>query len=86
MANKFSILEGKELNLDCIEGRFAAFAKLPYAITLRLSQPIAEDGYGVITVDGIEIPKGIQFLMDMMVKMHCLMVPVGSVAKEYGKE
>ena len=86
MGNKISILEGKELNLDCIEGRFAAFAKHPYAITLRLSQPIAEDGYGVITVDGVEIPKGTQFLMDVVIKMNCLMVPVGSVAREYGKE
>ena len=86
MGNKISILEGKELNLDCIEGRFAAFAKHPYAVTLRLSQPIAEDGYGVITVDGVEIPKGTQFLMDVVIKMNCLMVPVGSVAREYGKE
>ena len=86
MGNKISILEGKELNLDCIEGRFAAFAKMPYAVTLRLSQPISEDGYGVITVDGVEIPKGVQFLMDVVVKMNCLMVPVGSVAREYGKE
>ena len=86
MGNKISILEGKELNLDCIEGRFAAFAKHPYAVTLRLSQPIAEDGYGVITVDGVEVPKGTQFLMDVVIKMNCLMVPVGSVAREYGKE
>lgn len=86
MGNKFSILDGKQLNIDQIEGRFAAFAKLPYAVTLRLSQPIAEDGYGTITVDGVEIPRGTQFLMDMVVKMHCLMVPVGSVAREYGKE
>lgn len=86
MGNKFSILDGKKLNLDCIEGRFAAFAKVPYAVTLRLSQPIAEDGYGTITVDGVEIPRGTQFLMDMMVKVHCLMVPVGSVARGYGKE
>lgn len=86
MGNKFSILDGKELNIDCIEGRFAAFAKHPYAVTLRLSQPIAEDGYGVVTVDGVEVPKGTQFLMDVMVKMHCLMVPVGSVAREYNKE
>ena len=86
MGNKISILDGRELNIDQIEGRFAAFAKVPYAVTLRLSQPIAEDGYGVITVDGMEVPKGTQFLMDMIVKMNCLMVPVGSVAREYGKE
>lgn len=84
--NRFSILEGKELNLDCVEGRFAAFAKVPYSVTLRLSQPLAEDGYGTIAVNGIPIPEGTQFLMDQMIKMHCLMVPVGSVAKEYGKE
>lgn len=52
-------------------------------MTLRLSQPIAEDGYGTITVEGVEIPRGTQFLMDVVVKMHCLMVPVGSVAREY---
>ena len=86
MGNKITILEGKELNLDCIEGRFAAFAKHPYAVILRLSQPIAEDGYGVITVDGVEIPKGTQFLMNVVIKMNCLMVPVGSVVREYGKE
>lgn len=86
MKNKFSILDGKELNLDQIEGRFAAFAKLPYAVTLRLTRPLAEDGYGVITVDGVEIPKGIQFKMDVVMKMDCLMVSVGSVVREYGKE
>ena len=86
MGNKITILEGKQLDIDRIEGRFAAFEKVPYSVTLRLSQPVAEDGYGVITVNGIEIPKGKQFLMDVIVKMHCLMVPVGSVAREYGKE
>ena len=86
MGNKISILEGKEFNLDCIEGRFAAFEKVPYSVTLRLSKPVAEDGYGRITVDGVEVPKGKPFLMDMMVKMNCLMVPVGSVVKEYGRE
>lgn len=86
MSNRISILDGKNLNIDRIEGRFAAFERLPYAITLRLSKPIAEDGYGVITVDGVEIPRGKQFLMDMIIKSHCLMVPVGSVAREYGKE
>ena len=58
MGNKISIIEGKNFNLDCVEGRYAAFEKVPYAVTLRLSQPIAEDGYGVITVDGVEVPKG----------------------------
>lgn len=86
MKNKISILDGKTMNLDQIEGRFAAFERLPYAITLRLSKPIAEDGYGSITVDDIEVPKGKQFKMDVVVNLNCLMVPVGSVVKEYDKE
>lgn len=86
MGNKISILEGKQLDLDRIEGRFAAFAKVPYSVTLRLNKPLAKDGYGTITVNGIAVPKGTAFLMDVMIKMHCLMVPVGSVAQEYGKE
>ena len=86
MANHISIMDGKNLNLDQIEGRFAAFERVPFAVTLRLSKPLAEDGYGVITVNGVQVPKGKQFLMDMIVKSHCLMVPVGSVAREYGAE
>lgn len=86
MGNRISILDGKNLNLDQIEGRFAAFAKVPYPVTLKLSKPLAPDGYGVITVNDVIVPKGTEFLMDVVVKMHCLMVPVGSVAREYGKE
>lgn len=86
MSNRFSIMDGKQLNLDRIEGRFAAFERVPYAVTLRMNKPLAEDGYGVITVDGVEVPRGKPFLMDMIVKSHCLMVPVGSVAREYGRE
>lgn len=86
MGNKFSILDGKQLNIDQIEGRFAAFEKVPYAVTLRLTKPVADDGYGIVTVNGIQVPKGKQFEMDMFMKTYCLMVPVGSVAREYGKE
>lgn len=38
MGNKISILDGKQLNIDQIEGRFAAFEKVPYALTLRWSR------------------------------------------------
>lgn len=86
MSNRISIIDGKNLNLDQIEGRFVAFERIPYAVTLRLSKALAEDGYGIITVDGVEVPKGKSFFMDMIVKSHCLMVPVGSVAREYGRE
>lgn len=61
MSNRISIIDGKNLNLDQIEGRFAAFERVPYAVTLRLSKALAEDGYGIITVDGVEVPKGKSF-------------------------
>ena len=86
MSNRFSIIDGKKLNIDQIEGRFAAFERVPYAVTLRLSKPLAEDGYGVITVNGTVVPQGKSFFMDMIIKCHCLMVPVGSAAREYGKK
>lgn len=86
MGNRISIMDGKNFNLDCIEGKFAAFEKVPYAVTLRLSKPIAKDGYGTITVNGTEVPKGKQFKMNVMGETNCLMVPVGSVVYEYSTE
>ena len=85
--NKISIQDGKMLNLDQMQGRMTAFERMEHPVTLRLSQPLAEDGYGRITVDGIEIPKGKEFLMDAMgFSFPCLTVPVGSVAREYDRE
>lgn len=86
MGNKISIMDGKDFNLDCIEGRFAAFEKVPYAVTLRLSQPIAEDGYGIISINGTKLPKGKQFTMNVFKETYCLMVSVGSVVQEYNTE
>ncbi|MCM1124433.1 MAG: glycoside hydrolase family 3 C-terminal domain-containing protein [Eubacterium sp.] len=81
----FSLMD-KNLNLDQIEGKYSAFAKVPYAIPVRMSKPLAPNGYGRVTVDGIEISRGKTFLIDVMVKTNCLLIPVGEVAKEYGKE
>ena len=85
MKASFSLLENK-VNLDQIEGKYSAFAKMPYALAVRLSKPLAENSYGKVTVDGQEVSKGVSFFMDVMVKMHCMLVPVGEVAREYGKE
>lgn len=86
MKAKMSISDGKILNIDKIQGRYTAFERMEWPLTLRLSQPIAEDGYGKITVNGVEIPKGKQFHMNVIVSMDLLTVPVGSVANEYDKE
>ncbi len=81
----FSLM-GKTLNLDQIEGKYSAFAKVPYALTLRTSKPLAEDGYGVALVDGVVVSQGVGFLMDSIIKLNCLMIPVGEVANEYDRE
>ena len=81
----FSLME-KKLNLDQIEGKYSAFAKVPYALPVRLSKPLAENGHGTITVNGQPVSKGTCFFMDVVIKMHCMLVPVGEVATEYGKE
>ncbi len=81
----FSLME-KTINLDRIEGKFAAFAKAFYAIPVRLSKPIAEDGHGIAAVNGIPVSRGVTFHMDMIVSMDVLMVSVGEAAWEYGRE
>lgn len=85
MKASFSLIE-KNVNLDQIEGRYSAFVKVPYALPVRLSKPLAENGHGTITVNGQPVSKGTCFFMDVMVKMHCMLVPVGEVATQYGKE
>ena len=81
----FSLME-KKINLDQIEGKYSAFAKVPYALPVRLSKPLAENGHGKIMVNGQLVSKGTCFFMDVVVKMNCMLVPVGEVAQEYGKE
>ena len=85
--NKISLFDGKKLDLDQMQGRLTAFERMEHPVTLRLSKPLAGNGYGKITVNGIEIPKGKEFEMEAMgFSMHCLTVPVGSVAREYDTE
>ncbi len=76
----------KTLDLQQIEGKYSAFTKCAYALPVRLSHRIAEDGYGTVTVDGIEISRGKQFFMDSIVKMNAMLIPVGEVAREYDRE
>lgn len=77
----------RTLNLDEIEGKYSAFAKAPLAIPIKLSKPIAPDGFGIAAVNGIPVPKPVPFLMESpMAKFPCILVSVGSVALEYDKE
>ncbi len=85
MKASFTLMD-KKLNLDQIEGKYSAFAKVPYAIPVRMSKPLAENGYGKVTVDGIEVSKGKCFFMDVVIKMHCILIPVGEVAHEYDRD
>ncbi len=82
---KFTLMQRK-LNLEQIEGKYSAFAKCHYALPVRLSKPLAKDGYGKVTVDGIEISRGKTFFMDTVIKMHMMLIPVGEVAREFDKE
>lgn len=82
---KFTLMQ-KTVNLEQIEGKYSAFAKCHYALPVRMSKPLAKDGYGKVTVDGIEISRGKTFFMDTILKMHCMLIPVGDVAREFDKE
>ncbi len=82
---KFSPMS-KTLNLEIIDGKMNSFARIPYGLEIRMSQPLAEDGYGTVTVDGIPISRGKTFHMNMVMEMDILYVPAGEVAREYGKK
>ncbi len=81
----FTLMQ-KTLNLEQIEGKYSAFAKCHYALPVRMSKPLAKDGYGRVYVDGIEISRGRTFFMDMILKTHCMLIPVGDVAREFDRE
>ena len=81
----FTLMQ-KTLNLEQIEGKYSAFAKCHYALPVRMSKPLAKDGYGKVCVDGIEISQGKTFFMDTVIKMHMMLIPVGEVAREFDKE
>ena len=81
----FTLMQ-KTLNLEQIEGKYSAFAKCHYALPVRMSKPLAKDGYGKVCVDGIEISQGKTFFMDTVIKMHMMLIPVGEVAREFGRE
>ena len=51
-----------------------------------MNKPLAEDGYGVVRVNGVEISKGKTFTMEVVGTMHAMLVPVGEVEREYGTE
>ncbi len=53
---RFSLMQ-KTLNLEQTDGKYSAFAKCTYALPIRLSRPLAKDGYGTVEVDGIEISR-----------------------------
>ena len=56
------------------------------ALPVRMSKPLAAYGYGKVTVDGIEISRGKTFFMDTILKMHCMLIPAGDVAREFDRE
>lgn len=68
---------------DMIDGKLSGFAKVPYSIQVSLMKGMAKDGYGKVTVDGIELTRGA--VVDAM-GFKLLLIPVGEVAREYDKE
>lgn len=79
-------VSNKVLDLSKVEGKFSAFERVPYALEVKLSRPLAADGYGVVTVDGIPVTKGKTYVMEMFGRSYHMLVPVGEVAREYNRE
>lgn len=70
----------KTYDPDQIDGKLSGFSKLPRAIQISLTAPVAKDGMGRATVDGVPLSR-----VDAVnaVGFPILLVPVGEVAREY---
>lgn len=80
-SNGTFMLLNDRLNLDCVED--STFHIKPYALSIQLNKPIAENGYGKVTVDGKALSKGVVVRLDGTLR---LLVSAGEIAKEYDKE
>ncbi len=69
-------------NID--SNMFAMDISAPHCVPVVCTQMIDEKHYGTITVDGIEISKGKCVKFDVS-PCPMLFIPVGEVAKEYGR-
>lgn len=79
----FMLYSGQLFSPDEVDTHLSRYVKTPYCIPVSLSEPIAPDGYGVVTVNGIEVSEGGQ-IYD--IGMKYLMVPVGEVFRDYDSE
>lgn len=86
--NTIRLQDGNPLDIDQMQGRLTAFQRMEQPVTVMLSQPLAADGYGTVTVNGIPVAQGKAFTMTPIGNMtlHCVTIPVGSVAREYDTE
>lgn len=79
-------VSNKTLDLSKVEGKLSAFERVPYALEVKLSQPLAADGYGTVTVDGIPVSRGKAYVMEIFGRSYHMLVPVGEVARDYDRE
>lgn len=87
MTNAGFRLMSDTIDVDVIDGKMSAYAKVPYGLQVMLPMPLAENGYGTVSVNGIKVPEGKTFAIDVSVyHVDCILVPVGSVVREYDKE
>lgn len=72
----------KTYDPDQVDGLLTAYTKVSRYVPVLLLSPLAADGHGRATVDGIALSR----CGTVTVRgFHLLLVPVGEVAREYGK-
>lgn len=71
-------------DIDEIDGALAFHSKASNAVQLQVTKPLDMERYGKVTVDGVEISRGIQFDLPQA-PIPFLMLPVGEVALQYDR-
>ena len=72
----------KDYDIDEIDCRLSGFAKVPFAIQVFAADGLAPNGYGKVTADYVLLPKG---ELVYATGVPLLLIPVGTVVREYGK-
>ncbi len=73
----------KRFDPDAIDGALSAVSKLPGVLPLLLMTPIAADGFGTVTVDGLPLSACEQV---NAMGFNLLLIPVGEAAKDYDRD
>lgn len=78
----FMIPTEKKYDLNQIDSMISGAVKITRTISVMLTESIAEDGFGRVTIDGKEAPRPMEI---MALGFRLLLISVGEIVREYDR-